>query len=152
MISYSWPRGHLTPLVHRRPLPSFQPLQGGNSRVPWFVREWRVPLNRCIYTAFSYMMFLVFIILYVAETPPPLIYWVDVTTATWIISYTCRDMGTGRCRENDLSEVIFSPFSKGRYSYIDSASTHFSKSESVGSSKDLASKKRICNERARGRF
>lgn len=73
--------------------------QAGNgtisSRVPWFVRQWRVPLNRCIYTAFSYMMFLFFIILYVAETQPPIIYWIDIFTATWIMSYTCRDMGTG---------------------------------------------------------
>ncbi|XP_059085448.1 short transient receptor potential channel 6-like [Tigriopus californicus] len=65
-----------------------------SSRVPWFVRQWRVPLNRCIYTAFSYMMFLFFIILYVAETQPPIIYWIDIFTATWIMSYTCRDMGT----------------------------------------------------------
>ena len=68
---------------------------GFSNRVPWFVKQWRVPLNRCIYTSFSYMIFLMFIILYVAETQPPAIYWVDIFTAVWIISYTFRDMGTG---------------------------------------------------------
>ena len=66
-----------------------------STHVPWFVKQWRVPLNRCIYTSFSYMIFLLFIILYVAETQPPSIYYVDILTAVWIISYTCRDMGTG---------------------------------------------------------
>ncbi len=58
------------------------------------MKQWRVPLNRCIYTSFSYMIFLVFIIIYVAETQPPSIYWIDILTAVWIVSYTCRDMGT----------------------------------------------------------
>ncbi len=68
----------------------------GNSslRVPWFVRQWRVPLNRCIYTAFSYMIFLFYIILYVAETSSTLL--IDILTAIWIVSYTCRDLGTGK--------------------------------------------------------
>jgi hypothetical protein len=60
------------------------------------VKEWSVPLNRCIYTSFSYMIFILFIILYVAETQPPAIYVVDILTAVWILSYTCRDMGTGK--------------------------------------------------------
>jgi hypothetical protein len=54
-----------------------------------------VPLNRCIYTAFSYTIFLVYIILYVAELQPPAIYVIDVLSAVWIVSYTFRDMGTG---------------------------------------------------------
>ncbi len=69
--------------------------QGFVDRIPWFVKQWRVPLNRCIYTAFSYMIFLLYIILYVAEVQPPLITWIDALTAVWIISYTFRDMGTG---------------------------------------------------------
>ncbi len=64
-----------------------------STRVPWFVRQWRVPLNRCIYTAFSYMIFLFYIILYVAETSSTLL--IDILTAIWIVSYTCRDLGTG---------------------------------------------------------
>lgn len=64
------------------------------SRIPWFVKQWRVPLNRCIYTAFSYMIFLFYIILYVAEVQPPTVHWIDALTAVWIISYTFRDMGT----------------------------------------------------------
>ena len=28
---------------------------GYSRRVPWFVKEWGVPLNRCIYTMFSYI-------------------------------------------------------------------------------------------------
>ncbi len=63
-------------------------------RVPWFVKQWRVPLNRCIYTSFSYMIFLLFIILYVAEIQKPASYFVDMLTAVWIVSYTFRDMGT----------------------------------------------------------
>ena len=66
------------------------------TRPPWFVKQWRTPLNRCLYTAFSYMMFLVFIIIYVAEVQPPAIYWIDCLTAVWILSYTFRDIGTGK--------------------------------------------------------
>ena len=36
-------------------------------QMPWFAKQWRVPLNRCIYTAFSYIIFLLYITLYVAE-------------------------------------------------------------------------------------
>ena len=43
-----------------------------------------------------YQIFILFIILYVAETKPPAIYVVDILTAVWIISYTCRDIGTGK--------------------------------------------------------
>ena len=46
-------------------------------------------------TAFSYMMFLVFIIVYVAEVQRPAIYVIDCLTAVWILSYTFRDIGTG---------------------------------------------------------
>ena len=60
------------------------------------MKQWQIPLNRCIYTAFSYMTFLLYIILYVAEVQPPVIHWVDICTAVWIISYTFRDIGTGK--------------------------------------------------------
>ena len=43
----------------------------------------------------DHQIFILFIILYVAETKPPAIYCVDILTAVWIISYTCRDIGTG---------------------------------------------------------
>lgn len=69
--------------------------QGGEGNsIPWFARQWRVPLNRCIYTAFSYLIFLLYITLYVAEVKPPAVHFVDVLTSVWILSYTCRDMGT----------------------------------------------------------
>ena len=67
----------------------------GPSRAPWFAKQWGIPLNRCIYTAFSYMTFLLYIILYVSEVQPPVIHWIDILTAIWIISYTFRDIGTG---------------------------------------------------------
>ena len=72
----------------------FQDL-GSPSRIPWFAKQWRAPLNRCIYTAFSYTVFLVCITMYVAEIQPPGEHWLDVLTSIWIVSYTCRDMGTG---------------------------------------------------------
>ncbi len=62
--------------------------------MPWFAKQWRVPLNRCVYTAFSYLIFLLYITLYVAEVQPPAVHWIDVLTAVWIVSYTFRDMGT----------------------------------------------------------
>jgi len=87
-----------------------------SNNVPWFVRQWRVPLNRfidctqfsykkiaflrAIYTSFSYMLFLCFIILYVAETSNTRL--VDILTAMWIVSYTCRDMGTGMIRRQEI--------------------------------------------------
>ena len=67
----------------------------GPSRIPWFVKQWQIPLNRCIYTAFSYMTFLLYIILYVSEVQPPAIHVIDILTAVWIVSYTFRDIGTG---------------------------------------------------------
>jgi len=68
--------------------------QVDGSSMPWFAKQWRVPLNRCIYTAFSYCIFLFYIILYVAEVQKPTILWIDALTAVWIVSYTFRDMGT----------------------------------------------------------
>ena len=65
-------------------------------RIPWFVRQWRIPLNRLVYTAFSYLFFLLFITLYVAEVQAPTVHWIDCLTAVWIVSYSLRDMGTGR--------------------------------------------------------
>jgi hypothetical protein len=44
---------------------------GSTVRVPWFVKQWQAPLNRCIYTAFSYTVFLICICMYVAEVQPP---------------------------------------------------------------------------------
>ena len=41
------------------------------------------------------MTFLLYIILYVSEVQPPVIHWIDILTAIWIISYTFRDIGTG---------------------------------------------------------
>ena len=67
---------------------------GEGSQIPWFAKQWRVPLNRCIYTAFSYLIFLLNITLYVAEVQPPTVHWIDALTAVWIVSYTFRDMGT----------------------------------------------------------
>jgi len=63
-------------------------------QMPWFAKQWRVPLNRCIYTAFSYLIFLLYITLYVAEVQAPTVHWIDVLTAVWIVSYTFRDIGT----------------------------------------------------------
>ena len=42
------------------------------------------------------MTFLLYIILYVSEVQPPVIHWIDILTAIWIISYTFRDIGTGK--------------------------------------------------------
>ena len=33
--------------------------------------------------------------MYVAEAQPQGEHWLDILTAIWIVSYTCRDMGTG---------------------------------------------------------
>ena len=79
------------------------------TRPPWFVKQWRTPLNRCLYTAFSYMMFLVFIIIYVAEVQPPAIYWIDCLTAVWILSYTFRDIGTGKAFVQ-IKTLLSAPF------------------------------------------
>ena len=62
--------------------------------MPWFAKQWRVPLNRVIYTAFSYMIFLFYISVYIAEVQPPAVHWIDVLVSVWIVSYTFRDMGT----------------------------------------------------------
>ncbi len=34
--------------------------------------------------------------MYVAEAQPQGEHWLDILTAIWIVSYTCRDMGTGK--------------------------------------------------------
>ena len=39
--------------------------------IPWFCKEWRVPLNRAIYTAFSYCLFISLILCYVYEPSKP---------------------------------------------------------------------------------
>ena len=82
--------------------------------MPWFAKQWRVPLNRCIYTAFSYCIFLFYIILYVAETQAPLVLWIDALTAVWIVSYTFRDMGTGAINYTDFDGITSLP-TKCRY-------------------------------------
>ena len=80
--------------------PCLYPSQSGYSRVyrgyqaPWFCKEWRVPLNRGIYTAFSYIIFISLIICYVTEPGSPLVYIVELFMLVFIISYTMRDLGT----------------------------------------------------------
>ena len=85
--------------------------QVDGSSMPWFAKQWRVPLNRCIYTAFSYCIFLFYIILYVAEVQKPTILWIDALTAVWIVSYTFRDMGTGAINYPDF-DVITTSFDR----------------------------------------
>ena len=112
--------------------------QVDGSSMPWFAKQWRVPLNRCIYTAFSYCIFLFYIILYVAEVQKPTILWIDALTAVWIVSYTFRDMGTGAINYTDFDVVTtvlgrflfgyqihytdcpgaFDPFLEGYYSAV----------------------------------
>ena len=62
--------------------------------IPWFCKEWRVPLNRAIYTAFSYCLFISLVLCYVYEPSTPYIYWVDGGLAIFITSYFFRDIGT----------------------------------------------------------
>ena len=61
---------------------------------PWFCREWRVPLNRGIYTAFSYILFISLIISNVNEPSAPMVYLVDILLGVFITSYSMRDLGT----------------------------------------------------------
>ena len=61
---------------------------------PWFCKEWQVPLNRGIYTAFSYILFISLIILNVTEPQPHIAYTVDILLGVFILSYSMRDMGT----------------------------------------------------------
>ena len=61
---------------------------------PWFCREWRVPLNRGIYTAFSYILFISLIISNVNEPEAPMVYLVDILLGVFITSYSMRDLGT----------------------------------------------------------
>ena len=61
---------------------------------PWFCKEWRVPLNRGIYTAFSYILFITLILTSVTEPPTPTIYIVDALLGVFITSYSLRDLGT----------------------------------------------------------
>ena len=61
---------------------------------PWFCKEWRVPLNRAIYTAFSYICFISLIVVQITEPKVPYIYWVDGLLAIFITSYSIRDIGT----------------------------------------------------------
>merc|ERR1719233_1167236 len=61
---------------------------------PWFCKEWRVPLNRGIYTAFSYILFISLIMCYVTEPEKPMVYMVDALLGVFITSYSMRDIGT----------------------------------------------------------
>ena len=61
---------------------------------PWFCKEWRVPLNRGIYTAFSYILFISLILTSVTEPATPTIYIVDALLGVFITSYSLRDLGT----------------------------------------------------------
>ena len=63
-------------------------------RPPWFCKEWRVPLNRGIYTAFSYILFICLIMVYVTEPEVPTVYLVDALLGVFITSYSMRDLGT----------------------------------------------------------
>ena len=63
-------------------------------RPPWFCKEWRVPLNRGIYTAFSYILFISLILTSVTEPAAPTIYIVDALLGIFIVSYSLRDLGT----------------------------------------------------------
>merc|ERR1719270_1409577 len=76
--------------------PCLYPTQSGyrGYATPWFCKEWRVPLNRGIYTAFSYIIFISLIICYVTEPPSPLVYIIELLMLIFIISYTMRDLGT----------------------------------------------------------
>ena len=62
--------------------------------IPWFCKEWRVPLNRAIYTAFSYCIFISLVLCYVYEPSTPTIYCLDGALAIFITSYFLRDIGT----------------------------------------------------------
>ena len=53
-----------------------------------------MPLNRAIYTAFSYCLFISLVLCYVYEPATPYIYWVDGALAVFITSYFFRDIGT----------------------------------------------------------
>ena len=59
--------------------PCLYPNQSGyrGYTTPWFCKEWRVPLNRGIYTAFSYIIFISLIICYVTEPTYPIVYIVE---------------------------------------------------------------------------
>ena len=74
--------------------PCIFPSKGTDTVTPWFCKEWRVPLNRAIYTAFSYCLFISLILCYVYEPSVPYIYWVDGLLAIFITSYSLRDIGT----------------------------------------------------------
>ena len=53
------------------------------------------------------MTFLLYIILYVSEVQPPVIHWIDILTAIWIISYTFRDIGTGIPVKSQIQYIVF---------------------------------------------
>ena len=54
---------------------------------PWFCKEWRVPLNRGIYTAFSYILFISLVIYRMTEPQQPIVYLVDAMLGIFITSY-----------------------------------------------------------------
>ena len=75
--------------------PCLFPTEGHkNFSTPWFCKEWKVPLNRALYTAFSYICFISLILCYVTEPSVPYIYWIDGLLAIFITSYSLRDIGT----------------------------------------------------------
>ena len=67
---------------------------GAGNNVPWFCKEWQVPLNRGIYTAFSYILFITLIIFNVTEPAAPNSYIIDILLGVFILSYSMRDIGT----------------------------------------------------------
>ena len=67
---------------------------GSSLNPPWFCREWQVPLNRGIYTAFSYIIFITLIIINVTEPGAPTTNVIDILLGVFILSYSMRDIGT----------------------------------------------------------
>ena len=51
-------------------------------------------MNRGIYTAFSYILFISLIISNVNEPKVPMVYLVDILLGVFITSYSMRDLGT----------------------------------------------------------
>ena len=83
----------LYPFFYPCIFPSNNNSESNPAMIPWFCKEWRVPLNRAIYTAFSYCLFITLVLCYVYEPPKPYIYWVDAALAVFITSYFFRDIG-----------------------------------------------------------
>ena len=84
----------LYPFFYPCVYPPHPSARGVCHKAPWFCKQWRVPLNRAIYTSFSYMIFVSLIFIYVTEPVAPTIFIVDGLLGVFIISYCLRDLGT----------------------------------------------------------